>query len=427
MWQKFSTLRLITAVVCLFLTDSLAHGADGVIHWNNVLLNSVRAERTPPPAASRKMAIIHIAIYDAVNSITQSHTPYLFFTPMSPDLPQEAAIASAAHTTLSALFPQFQLIYDMELANTLSQIPDGPNKNAAVGLGQQAASAILAERSSDPNGLVPPGNAPLPGAGVWKPTPPAGAPYLLPGWAYMPGFAMLVPDQFRRPGPPKLKSGEYTKDFNRVKSIGSKFSTTRTADQTQIAVFWADGPGTATPPGHWNVIAQEVAAQEELSTAENARLFALLNITLADAACVAWDMKFEYYLWRPITAIREANLDNNPKTQPDSTWEPLINTPPFPGYVSGHSTFSGSAATLLKRFFGSDKIAFTTSSDAMPGVFRSFNSFSEAADEAGQSRIYGGIHFDCDDKDGQQAGEQLANYVFSHFLRSGTGLEGDED
>jgi hypothetical protein len=144
MWQKFSTSCLITAVVCLFLTDSLAHGADAVIHWNNVLLNSVRTDRTPPPAASRKMAIVHIAIYDAVNSITQSHTPYLFFTPMSPDLPQEAAIASAAHTTLSALFPQFQLIYDMELADALSQIPDGPNKNAAVVLGQEAASAILA-------------------------------------------------------------------------------------------------------------------------------------------------------------------------------------------------------------------------------------------------------------------------------------------
>jgi hypothetical protein len=309
------------------------------------------------------------------------------------------------------------LIYDLELADTLSLIPDGPNKNAAVALGQHAAIAILAERSRDPNGTVPPGNAPLPGAGVWKPTPPGLAPYLLPGWSEMPLFAMLWTDQFRRRGPPKLKSGEYTKDFKRVKSIGSKVSTTRTADQTQIAFFWADGPETATPPGHWNFIAQGVAAQEELSTAENARLFALLNITLADAAIVAWDMKFEYYLWRPITAIRAANLDNNPKTHQDSTWEPLINTPPFPSYVSGHSTFSGSAATLLRRFFGSDKVAFTTSSDAMPGVFRSFDSFSEAAGEAGQSRIFGGIHFDFDDKDGQQAGKQLADYVFSHFLK----------
>jgi PAP2 superfamily len=417
MWQKLSNWRLIAAIVCVFLTDTVALGADEVIHWNSLLLNSVRAEMTPPPAAARKMAITHIAIYDAANSIAQCRAPYLYFAPMSDDLPLDAAIASAAHTTLSALFPQFQLIYDMELADTLSQIPDGPNKNAAVSLGQDAAMAIIAERSGDPDGTVPPGSAPPPGAGIWKPTPPAFVPFLLPGWAEMPPFAMRVTDEFRRHSPPKLKSGEYTKDFNRVKSMGSKVSKTRTADQTQIALFWADGPGTTTPPGHWNLIAQDVAVQEELSTSENARLFALLNITLADAAIVAWDMKFEYYFWRPITAIREANLDNNPRTHADSAWEPLINTPPFPGYVSGHSTFSGSAATLLRRFFDNDRIAFTTSSDAMPGVFRSYKSFSEAADEAGQSRIYGGIHFDCDDKVGQQAGRQLANYVFSHFLK----------
>lgn len=415
--QKFSLWCLGPAFVCLLLTDTSAIRADEVIHWNDVLLDSVRAERTPPPAASRKMAITHIAIYDAVNSIVQSHDHYLFFMPAPADLPLDAAIAAAAHATLIETFPQFQAIYDLELADSLSLIPDGPDKNAAVWLGQAAADAILAERASDPAGTVPSGSPPAPGPGVWKPTPPAFAPYLLPGWADMPPFAMLVPDQFRRPGPARLKSGEYTKDFDRVKRLGRKFSTTRTADQTEIALFWADGPGTATPPGHWNEIAQSVAVQQHLSSAENARLFALLNITLADAAIAAWDMKFEYYLWRPITAIREANLDGNPKTEQDSTWEPLINTPPFPGYVSGHSTFSGSAATLLKRFFGTDKIAFTTSSDGLPLVMRNFSSFSAAADEAGQSRIYGGIHFDFEDKDGQQAGKQLADYVFSQLLR----------
>ena len=148
-------------------------------------------------------------------------------------------------------------------------------------------------------------------------------------------------------------------------------------------------------------------------------MFALLNITLADAAIVAWDMKFEYYFCRPITAIREANLDGNHKTQQESTWEPLINTPPFPGYVSGHSTFSGSAAALLKRYFGTDNVAFSTTTDSLPlhGVYRSFPSFSAAADEAGQSRIYGGIHFDFEDKDGQQAGQHLADYVFENLLR----------
>lgn len=417
MWQKFGLWCLGPAFVCLLSTDISALRADEVIHWNNVLLNSVRAERTPPPAASRKMAITHIAIYDAVNSIVQSHEPYLFFMPAAGDLPLDAAIAAAAHSTLSDMFPQFQAIYDLELTESLSQIPDGPDEDAAVLLGQAAATEILAARASDPDGTVLPGSLPAAGPGVWKPTPPALVSYLLPGWAVMPPFAMRTPDQFRKSGPPRLISGEYTRDFNRVNSIGSRISTTRTADQTQIALFWADGPGTATPPGHWNEIAQQAAVHLELPSAENARLFALLNITLADAAIAAWDMKFDYYLWRPISAIREADLDGNPKTQKDSTWEPLINSPPFPGYVSGHSTFSGSAATLLKHFFGTDQVAFTTSSDGLPGVWRSFNSFSYAAAEAGQSRIYGGIHFDFEDKDGQQAGKQLADFVFAHLLR----------
>ena len=417
MRQPLGVKSLILAFVCLILTLTPILRADEVLRWNNLLLDSVRAELTPPPIASRKMAITHIAIYDAVNSIVQNHEPYIFFTPAPIDLPLNAAIAQAAHDTLSALFPLFN--YDTELHATLDLIPDSPQKTAAMQLGREAALAILAHRAGDPSGTVASGSPPALAPGVWRPTPPANASYLLPGWAAMPPFAMLVPDQFRRPGPPRLQSGEYSKSFNRVKSIGHKLSTVRTADQTQIAFFWADGPGTATPPGHWNVIAQTVASQFELSSVENAHLFALLNITLADAAIVAWDMKFEYYFWRPITAIREANLDGNHKTQQESTWEPLINTPPFPGYVSGHSTFSGSAAALLKRYFGTDKVAFSTTTDSLPlhGVYRSFPSFSAAADEAGQSRIYGGIHFDFDDKDGQQAGQHLADYVFEHLLR----------
>jgi len=404
-------------ILGLVLTDTSALRGDEVLHWNALLLNSVAEEMTPPPVASRKMAMTHIAIYDAVNSIVKDHKPYLFFMPALADLPQDAAIAAAAHATLIAIFPQFQEIYDMELTDTLSRIPNGPDKDAAVLLGQAAATAILAERASDPNGTAAPGNPPAWRPGVWKPTPKAFASYALPGWAEIPPFAMRVPYQFRRPGPPRLQSEKYTRDFNRVKSIGRKVSTTRTADQTEIALFWADGPGTSTPPGHWNKIAQGVATQRDLSSAENARLFALLNITLADAAIVAWDMKFEYYLWRPITAIREADLDSNPKTKQEKDWEPLIPTPPFASYVSGHSTFSGSAATLLKRFFGTDKVSLIVESDGLPGVVRSFPRFSAAAAEAGLSRIYGGIHYDFDDKDGQQAGENLANYVFSRLLR----------
>jgi PAP2 superfamily len=417
MWQKLDMRRVLSLVLGLLLTSASVACADEVTHWNEVLLNSIRGERTAPPAAARKMAITHIAIVDAVNSISKTHESYLFFVPAPKKLSIDAAIASAAHYTLSANFPQFQAIYDMELADSLSDIPDGPKKDTAVWLGRASAAAILTQRFMDPDGSQPPSSAPTPAPGVWKPTPNAFIPYLLPGWADMPPFAMLAPDQYRRTGVPSLRSNQYAKEFNRVKLLGRIDSTARTADQTEIALFWADGPGTETPPGHWNSIAQTVSMQIGLSSTENARLFALLNIALADAAIAAWDMKYDSYFWRPVTAIREADTDENSKTKIDTSWEPLIVTPPFPGYVSGHSTFSSTGATLLRRYFGTDKVRFSTTSDALPGVERHFESFRKAAAEAGQSRIYGGIHFDIDDKDGQTAGQQLGNDVFKQMLR----------
>ena len=188
-------------------------------------------------------------------------------------------------------------------------------------------------------------------------------------------------------------------------------------EQTVVALFWADGPGTVTPPGHWNIIARDLATQRKLSLAENARLFALLNITVADAAILCWDCKYDCNFWRPITAIREADTDKNPATEKDPAWTPLIETPPFPEYTSGHSTFSSAAATVLAAFFGADEIAFSTTSDAMPGFSRTFHSFSEAAAEAGLSRIFGGIHFVSANTQGLASGARLGTYVSDNFLK----------
>jgi len=194
--------------------------------------------------------------------------------------------------------------------------------------------------------------------------------------------------------------------------LGSATSATRTPEQTDIARFWADGAGSATPPGHWNLIAQDVAEMQGNTVSENARLFALLNIATADAAIACWDNKYAYNFWRPITAIHEADSDGNPDTTQDLTWAPLLPTPPFPSYTSGHSTFSSAAATILAAFFGTDDIAFTASSEA-PGVAdRSFLSFSEAAEEAGRSRIYGGIHFQFDNQDALAIGNALGHFVY---------------
>jgi membrane-associated phospholipid phosphatase len=225
----------------------------------------------------------------------------------------------------------------------------------------------------------------------------------------------------------------YADDFNKTKNLGAATGSTRTADQTQIALFWADGAGTVTPPGHWNDIAVTVAQTQDLDLVQDARLFALLNIALADAGIAAWDMKRHYDFWRPISAIQLADTDGNNNTIADTGWTPLLTTPPFPTYVSGHSTFSGAAAQLLKDFFGMD-IAFTTDSDALPLIFRSFDTFWDAAAEAGESRIYGGIHWEFDTLYGLLAGQGLGNFVFANELQAvpvpsgvillGTGLLG---
>src|SRR5204862_7932311 len=222
--------------------------------------------------------------------------------------------------------------------------------------------------------------------------------------------------QFRPPPPPALDSAEYAAAFNEVKGLGRVDSTTRTAEQTQIARFWNDGLGTAFAQGYWNRIAQSVAADEGLSLVSEARLFALLNIATVDAGISTWDAKYEYNLWRPVTAIRAADTDGNPDTEPDATWTPLLGTPNFPSYTSAHSTVSSAAAAVLTSLFGAD-YHFTVGSEGLPGVTRPFDSFDAAAAEAGRSRVYGGIHYSFDSAIGLAVGAELADYVVAGFLR----------
>jgi hypothetical protein len=225
--------------------------------------------------------------------------------------------------------------------------------------------------------------------------------------------------QFRHTvGPPALTSAQYATDLNEVKSLGAANSSTRTADQTNIARFWADGANTSTPAGHWNRIAQTVGTAEGNTVSENARMFALLNLAEADAAIVSWDNKYQTNFWRPVTAIRQADLDGNAATDPDPNWTPLIATPPFPTYTSGHSTFSAAAAEILSLFYGNDNISFTTSAEGAAGIAdRSFTSFSQAALEAANSRIYGGIHYRFDSEHGLENGEALGQFVFANELQ----------
>ena len=394
--------------------------ADLVLQWNEVMLDAIRATNMNPPRASRAMAIVHTAIYDAVNAIERTHEVYAVDVFASPLASVDAAVSAAAHATLSSLFPTQAGAFDSKLDESLAGIPDGLAEDLGVALGQDVATQLLTLRAGDGwDAVVPytPGTDP----GDWQPTPPAGAPALLPNWPDVTPFAMSSGSQFSPDGIPALTSRQYAAAFNEVKSLGAAGSTTRTADQTNIALFWANGATTVTPPGHLNVLAATVSQQQELSLAENARLFAMLNVALADAAIMAWDAKFQTDFWRPVTGIRAGDSDSNPNTIADPTWTPLIATPPFPTYVSGHSAFSGAAAAVLKSFFGRDNFRFTLPSENPAVPDRSFTSFSQAAQESADSRLYGGIHWRFDNEDGLTAGQSLGNFVARNFFEESHG------
>jgi membrane-associated phospholipid phosphatase len=401
--------------LCEPLESRTLLAADAVLDWNSAALDAIRADKTAPPIAARDLAMMQVAVFDAVNAITGGYHGYVMHRHGPKDASAPAAVAQAAHDVLTAVFPEQAATFDAKLASSLSG-QKGPGVNKGVALGRDSARAILKARKDDGSTdqvTYTVGSGP----GVWQPTPPAFSTNpLLPQWPGVTPFAVPGGNTFRPPGPPALGSAEYAAALDEVKSLGAVNSTTRTPDQTEIANFWADGAGTATPPGHWNQIAADVGTARHNTLAQNARMFALLDVALADAGICCWDCKYQFNFWRPVTSIRAADTDGNPATTADPSWTPLLVTPPFPTYVSGHSTVSAAAATELADFFGTDKVHFATGDDTLPGVTRSFDSFSAAAAEAGQSRIYGGIHYQFDNQDGLALGRKVGSYVFSHVL-----------
>jgi hypothetical protein len=323
-----------------------------------------------------------------------------------------AAVAAAAHRILTYTFPTQTAAFDSDLAQSLTAVPDGARERAGVAFGEAVADALIALRAEDGSDATVT-YAGGTEAGEWRPTEPGFLPALSPQWGAVTPFALASGDQFRPQGPPDLTSAEYAAAFEDVKRLGSAASPERTDDQTEIALFWADGPGSYTPPGHWNQIATEIAEIKGLSGRDSALMLAELNVALVDAGIAAWDAKYTYGSWRPITAIRLADTDGNEATMADPGWSPLLTTPNHPEYVSGHSTFSGAAAAVLTDFFGD--IPFSTTSVTLPGVTRDFDSFAAAANEAGRSRIYGGIHFEFSNQDGLALGRDAGDWVLNDF------------
>ncbi len=389
--------------------------ADVVLDWNALMLDAIRVDNTGPTLSSRNLAILHTAVYDAVNSVLRTHQPYRFLEDVEPGTSPEAAAAAAAYTVALALYPPFQERSDELYQTFVASQPATPGLTNGLSLGLKIAQRTLESRQSDgANTQVP--YIPSAEPGQWRRTAPFFRPPLDPHWRYVKTFCVGSTEQFVPGPPPAMDSADYAAAYNEVKALGSKTSTVRTAEQSQIAVFWSDFSYTAMPPGHWHEIAATIARDRGLALAETARLFALISVAQADAAIVCWETKYRYNLWRPITAIQRGSEDGNDATEADTGWNHYLNSPPFPAYTSGHSTFSKSSATVLMRFLGTDAVNFSARSDSLPGVFRNFTSLAACADEVGMSRIYGGIHYAFDNVEGKRCGALVGEFVMRNFL-----------
>lgn len=385
---------------------------DQVLEWNQNLLALVQAPGAQPATIhpTRTLAITQLAVYDAVNAIEREGQPYLFDERAPRHASAEAAAASAAHRVLLALLPSQTQAINADFQTSLAQLGSDRHVLQGIQVGEEAAATILAARANDGANVTPTPFTPLTGPGEYQLTPPAFAPAGFTQTAHVTPFVLGSASQFRPPAPPALTSARYAADFNEVKSLGLKTSTTRTPDQTLIGTFWGAAPIWIV----WNQVAEQAGAAFHNDLAQNARMFALLDAGLADSAIALYDAKYTYHRWRPITAITAVD-QGNPNTVRDPNWLPLANTANDPSYPGAHADFSQTASTVLDDFFGTDNFSFSLS-NATTGITRSFDGFSQAADEASFSRIVAGQHFRSDEDAGQELGMQVGDFVVDHAL-----------
>jgi membrane-associated phospholipid phosphatase len=409
------TLLAICAIACS--TTALVH-ADEVTDWEQLFLSATVKAGTAPYVAPRYSAILHSAVFDAVNGIdTKYASVHVSPSAAPPGASTKAAAVMAAYTVLINLFPDQKGTFDAALPGSLAGIASAAAAEHSVSIqrgmvwGQNVANQILAWRSTDgANAVLPPytgGTLP----GEWRPTPPAFAPGVAQAYATVTPWVIAAQSQFRPGPPPALTSPIYTANFNETETMGSITSTTRTADETLYAQFWQG----STVTWFWERVAISLSARRGYSLLENAHLFAVLGMTMADATTATFDAKYTYSFWRPVTAIRAADTDGNPATDVDPAWTPLIVTPAHPEYPSAHSIISSSATTVLSNLFG-ENTSFTVDSSSMAGVTRSFTSFSAATAEIKNARVFGGIHFRNSCNVGQSVGDAVGAYVLEHAL-----------
>jgi hypothetical protein len=402
---------LLAALAALLAVAAAPARADTVTDWNqtaaNVLIGTAPPLQ-PPQITVPHLAMVHGAVYDAVNAIDGGHEGYLLSARVArPTDSQDAAAAVAAHRVLVRLVPAQQPVLDARLAASLAAIPDGRSKTRGIAVGEAAAAAMVAARTDDGR-FGTPGFPISTAPGVWRPVLPAfgNDPN---GWLRnVDPFLIRSSSQFRSAGPYPLTSRRYARDFEEVRSLGSATNSGRTAGQTLAAQYWAENPAVT-----WNRTFRTLSAQQGLSLVDNARFFAVLYMTATDALISVWDDKAHWSFWRPITAIREADTDGNARTEPDSGWLPLIPSPPYPEHPSGHTGFSGSIVRTLQQFFGTDRIGW---SDTNAAGTREFTRLSQAIDDVVDARVWSGFHFRNADEQGEQIGRQVARYVGQRYF-----------
>ncbi|HVE51099.1 MAG TPA: vanadium-dependent haloperoxidase [Casimicrobiaceae bacterium] len=448
------------------------HAHSRIGHWHEIAIDASGLDHTPvtpgdsrifgeqlgPARASRAMAIVHIAMFEAANAIDWRYRSYVGIPPASLGTSMDAAIAQAAHDTLIALFPSQQSAFVAALDDDLARAHGRPRERG-IALGREAARRVLELRADDHSVHSEPrldnGSFVTQGdAGKWRQDPISQIPLALGAkWGVVTPFVMESADQFLASPPPALGSAEYAIAFNEVRRLGGDGKVTlteRTTEQTEIGFFWAyDGtPSLCAPPRLYNQIAMQIAEQMGTRGVDLARLLALVNVAMADTGIATWHSKYFWQFWRPITGIRESDPgssathpgDGNDATPGDVTFSPLGApasnlvaaknfTPPFPAYPSGHAAFGGALFETLRQFYGRDDIAFTFMSDELNGITkdnegnvrpmrpRSFDTFSQAEEENGQSRIYLGIHWSFDKTRGIEQGRSVARHVFAHAFR----------
>ena len=397
------------ATVCLL---PIARGhADVVTDWNVIALNA-----TAVPAnsilQSRALAIVHTAIYDAVTAVERKGGAYAIDVEAPAGTSVEAAVVAAAHGSLVRLAPAERPMLDAAMNLSLSKIADGQGKTDGTALGQQIAEKIVALRSTD-GAAVKLAFTAKAGTGLYQLTPPQSLPAILAQWGSVTPFVLQDRTGLDFKGAPAVTTAQFARDFDEVKALGARNSTTRTADQTAAAIFWT--VQTAVP---WHAAARAASAAKGLSLAENARLFALLSVACADSQIIAFEEKYQRPHWRPVTAVRAATELNIAALKGDSGWEPLLVTPPHPEYPSAHAMFSGAAEAVLRGFFGRDEVDVNVTAPGPFGVTRSYRKFSELTQEVDNARVWGGIHFRSADADGSEIGRRIGEITLREYANS---------